>query len=91
MNLMMDRGCCGEERAQYKSKAAALSVNQHSYPYPCIRVLGTDLRNDTRYKKLLYTQSVVGLSLGDRVKSLVIRKGFRAKPLLLHIERSQLR
>lgn len=51
---MMDRGCCGKERAQYKSKAAALSVNQHSYPYPCIWVLGTDLRNEK--ETLVYTK-----------------------------------
>uniref|UniRef100_A0A3B5M1U4 Eukaryotic translation initiation factor 4H n=1 Tax=Xiphophorus couchianus TaxID=32473 RepID=A0A3B5M1U4_9TELE len=38
-----------------------------------------------------FLRRVAGLSLRDRVRSSVIREGLRVEPLLLHIERSQLR
>ncbi|MDF4350667.1 hypothetical protein P3435_23365 [Vibrio parahaemolyticus] len=38
-----------------------------------------------------FLRRVAGLSLRDRVRSLDIREGLGVEPLLLHIERSQLR
>uniref|UniRef100_A0A8C6NUV0 Reverse transcriptase domain-containing protein n=1 Tax=Nothobranchius furzeri TaxID=105023 RepID=A0A8C6NUV0_NOTFU len=41
--------------------------------------------------EMSFLRIVAGLSLRDRVRSSVIREGFGVDPLLLHIERSQLR
>uniref|UniRef100_A0A669BJZ3 Reverse transcriptase domain-containing protein n=1 Tax=Oreochromis niloticus TaxID=8128 RepID=A0A669BJZ3_ORENI len=48
-------------------------------------------RSRIQAAEMSFLRRVAGLSLRDRVRSLAIREGLRVEPLLLHIERSQLR
>ncbi|KAM4590384.1 uncharacterized protein V3H82_004354 [Fundulus diaphanus] len=48
-------------------------------------------RSRIQAAEMSFLRSVSGLSLRDRVRSSVIRGGLRVEPLLLHVERSQLR
>ncbi|PWA16842.1 hypothetical protein CCH79_00012754 [Gambusia affinis] len=48
-------------------------------------------RSQIQLAKMGFLCRVSGLSLRDRVRSLVIREGLRVEPLLLHVKRSQLR
>ncbi|MEJ4846145.1 hypothetical protein SKA08_15585, partial [Enterococcus faecium] len=48
-------------------------------------------RSRIQAAEMSFLRRVAGLSLRDRVRSSAIREGLRVEPLLLHIERSQLR
>ena len=48
-------------------------------------------RSRVQAAEMSFLRRVAGLSLRDRVRSSVIREEIRVEPLLLHIERSQLR
>lgn len=80
--------CCGEPRAEYKSKVFDLPADLHSYTHLWRQAPSNDWKNkiaDTRGKN---KWSVAGLSLRD---SSVIQKALKVKPWLLHITLSQLR
>nr|XP_054599772.1 uncharacterized protein LOC129164266 [Nothobranchius furzeri] len=49
------------------------------------------MRSRIQAAEMSFLRRVAGLSLRDRVRSSVIREGLGVDPLLLHIERSQLR
>ena len=49
------------------------------------------MRSRIQAAEMSFLRRVAGLSLRDRVRSSVIRERLRVEPLLLHIERSQLR
>ncbi|XP_051936482.1 uncharacterized protein LOC127610385 [Hippocampus zosterae] len=48
-------------------------------------------RSRIQAAEMSFLRRVSGLSLRDKVRSSVIREGLRVEPLLLHIERSQMR
>ena len=49
------------------------------------------MRSRIQVAEMSFLRKVAGLSLRDKVRSSVIRERLRVEPLLLHIERSQLR
>ncbi|XP_061740413.1 uncharacterized protein LOC133541215 [Nerophis ophidion] len=54
-------------------------------------VMTERIRSRVQAAKISFLRRVAGLSLRDRVRSSAIREGLTVKPLLLHIERSQMR
>uniref|UniRef100_A0A8C6KHS8 Reverse transcriptase domain-containing protein n=1 Tax=Nothobranchius furzeri TaxID=105023 RepID=A0A8C6KHS8_NOTFU len=78
------------------SQKAKLSIYRSIYvptlTYGCeLWVVNERMRLRIQATKMSFLQRVAGLSLRDRVRSSVIREGLGVDPLLLHIERSQLR
>ncbi|PWA15275.1 hypothetical protein CCH79_00008546 [Gambusia affinis] len=57
----------------------------------CVSIDRTILQFDISGINSLNRNVPIGLSLRDRVRSSVIREGLRVEPLLLHVERGQLR
>uniref|UniRef100_A0A8C6PHS8 Reverse transcriptase domain-containing protein n=1 Tax=Nothobranchius furzeri TaxID=105023 RepID=A0A8C6PHS8_NOTFU len=78
------------------SQKAKLSIYQSVY-VPTLTychelwVVTERTRSRIQVAEISFLRRMVGLSLGDRVRSSVIQEGLGVDPLLLHIERSQLR
>ncbi|PWA22657.1 hypothetical protein CCH79_00002393 [Gambusia affinis] len=92
------------KRAVYRSIVVKRELNQKAklsiYPsiYVPTLIYGHELwvmtertRSRIQAAEMGFLRRVAGLSLRDRVKSLVIWEGLRVEPLLLHVERGQLR
>uniref|UniRef100_A0A3B5Q8Y2 Reverse transcriptase domain-containing protein n=1 Tax=Xiphophorus maculatus TaxID=8083 RepID=A0A3B5Q8Y2_XIPMA len=78
------------------SQKAKLSIYRSIYVPTLIYghelwVMTERTRSRIQAAEMGFLRRVAGLSLRDRVRSSVIREGLRVEPLLLHIERSQLR
>ncbi|XP_048880792.1 uncharacterized protein LOC125748552 [Brienomyrus brachyistius] len=78
------------------SQKAKLSIYQSIY-VPTLTyghelwVVTERTRSRVQAAEMSFLRRVAGLSLRDRVRSSVIRRGLRVEPLLLRIERSQMR
>ena len=84
--------CCGEERAESECKAIYRSIYLPTLTYGDeLRVVTERIRSRIQVIEMSFLCRVSGLSLRDRVRSLDIRERLRVEPLLLCIERSQLR
>ncbi|KAM4534591.1 uncharacterized protein V3H82_024506 [Fundulus diaphanus] len=92
------------KRALYRSVVVKRELSQKAklsiYPsiYVPTLIYGHELwvvtertRSWIQAAEMSFLRSVSGLSLRDRVRSSVIRGGLRVEPLLLHVQRSQLR
>uniref|UniRef100_A0A3P9PV83 Reverse transcriptase domain-containing protein n=1 Tax=Poecilia reticulata TaxID=8081 RepID=A0A3P9PV83_POERE len=78
------------------SQKAKLSIYRSIYVPTLIYghelwVMTERTRSRVQAAEMSFLRRVAGLSLRDRVRSSVIREGLRVEPLLLHVERSQLR
>ena len=78
------------------SRKAKLSIYRSIY-FPILTyghelwVMTERMRSRVQAAEMSFLRRVAGLSLRDRVRSSAIREGLRVEPLLLHVERSQLR
>lgn len=80
--------CCNTKRSECRSKAVALPIDLHSYPYLCPWALCSDQTKQVhRYKWVSFTE-FLGSPLEIAWRALSFRRGSELQ--LLHIKRRQL-
>ena len=84
---------CGDEGAESEGKDLDLPVHLHSNPHLWSWAFGSDRKNEIADTSGQNEFLSLGgwLSLGDRVRSSDIQRELGVEPLLLHVERGQLR
>ncbi len=82
--------CRSEEGEELQGEALDLPVNLRSYGHE-LWVMTERTRSQIQAAKMSFLRRVAGCSLRDSMRSSVTREDLRVEPLLLDIERSQLR
>ena len=77
------------KRVEPEGKALCLPSNLRSYSH--LWVMTESIRSRIQADEISFLRRMAGISLRDRVRSSVIRERLGVEPLLLHLERSQLR